>query len=132
MAGARRLSVFHRRIDLGLSATALELVFTGPEVVSEGAVTGDRYVGSTTIVVDLARLADRLSDLPDAATARSIANLAGDDPRVRARARRIAFDEATRRAGAHLIQPEIDLQVRSLGSIVRFALDVEATVRRNP
>ena len=59
-------------------------------------------------------------------------NLAGDDPRVRARARQIAFDEARRRAGAHLIQPEIDLQVRSQGSIVRFALDVEATVRRNP
>ena len=36
MAGARRLSVFHRRIELGLSATALELVFAAPRVVSEG------------------------------------------------------------------------------------------------
>ncbi len=132
MAGARRLSVFHRRIELGLSATALELVFAAPRVVSEGELDGDRYVGSTTIVVDLAGLSDKLSDLPDAATARSVANLAGDDPRVRARARQIAFDEARRKAGAHLIQPEIDLQVRSQGSIVRFALDVEATVRRNP
>lgn len=132
MAGTRRLSVFHRRIELGLSATALELVFAAPRVVSEGGVDGDRYVGSTTIAIDLGALEDRLSDLPDAATARQIAGLAGEDPRVRQRARRIAFDEANRIAGATLIQPEIDLQVRSQGSIVRFALDVEAIVRRNP
>ena len=132
MAGTRRLSVFHRRIELGLSATALELVFAAPRVVSEGGLERDRYVGSTTIIVDLGGLADRLSDLPDAATARQIAGLAGDDPRVRQRARRIAFDEAQRVAGCALIQPEIDLQVKSLGSIVRFSLDVEATVRRTP
>ncbi len=130
MVGTRRLSVFHRRIDLGLSSTALELVFAAPRVVSEGEASGDRYVGSTTITVDLEALADRLSDLPDAATARSIASLAGDDPRVRHRVRHIAFAEAVRRAGAHLIQPEIDLQVRSQGAVVRFALDVEATLRK--
>ena len=105
-------------------------MFAAPRVVSEGETDGDRYVGSTTIIVDLAGLADKLSDLPDAATARSVANLAGDDPRVRARARQIAFDEARRKAGAHLIQPEIDLQVKSQGAIVRFALDVEALVRK--
>ncbi|MBK9033501.1 MAG: hypothetical protein IPL61_19915 [Myxococcales bacterium] len=130
MAGARRLSVFHRRIELGLSATALELVFAAPRVTSEGAADGERYVGSTTITIDLEALADRLSDLPDAATARQIAGLAGDDPRVRHRARQIAFDEAVRRAGGHLIQPEIDLRVKSQGAIVRFALDVEALVRK--
>ena len=53
MAGARRLSVFHRRIELGLSATALELVFAAPRVVSEGGADGERYVGSTTITIDL-------------------------------------------------------------------------------
>jgi hypothetical protein len=132
MAGTRRLSVFHRRIELGLSSTALELVFAAPRIVSEGGLAGERYVGSTTIAIDLAALADQLSDLPDAATARQIADLAGDDPRVRQQARRIAFAEAHRLAGASLIQPEIDLQVRSQGSIVRFALDVEAIVRRNP
>lgn len=132
MAGARRLSVFHRRVELGLSPTALELVFEAPRVVSEGGVHGDRYAGSTTIAIDLGALAGRLSDLPDASTARRIAALAGEDARVRQRARQIAFDEACRIARAPLIQPEIDLQIRSHGSIVHFALDVEATLRRTP
>lgn len=132
MAGARRLTVFHRKVELGLSATALELVFEAPKVVSEGGVHGERYAGSTTITVDLAALAPRLSDEPDASTARRIAALAGDDPRVRQRARAIAFDEARRLAKLTLIQPEIDLQVKSHGPIVHFALDVEATVRRTP
>ncbi|MEZ4401253.1 MAG: hypothetical protein R3B06_14600 [Kofleriaceae bacterium] len=132
MAGTRRLSVFHRRIELGLSTTALELVFERPRIVSEGALDGDRYVGSTTIIIDLAGLHEQLSDHPDAATARAVATLSADDPRVRHRARTIAFAEARRLAGGHLIQPEIDLQVRSQGSIVRFALDVEATLRRTP
>ncbi len=130
MAGARRLTVFHRKVELGLSATALELVFESPKVVSEGALRGDRFAGSTTITIDLAALAHRLSDLPDASTARRVASLAGDDPRVRHRARQIAFDEARRLARGSLIQPEIDLQVRSHGPIVHFALDVEATLRR--
>jgi hypothetical protein len=131
MAGTRRLSVFHRRIELGLSATALELVFAAPTVRSEGGLDGDRYAGSTAITIDLGSLATQISDLPDASTARTIAELAVDDPRVRHRARRIAFDEAQRLAGGHLLQPEIDLHVRSQGAIVRFALDVEATLRRN-
>lgn len=132
MAGARRLTVFHRTIELALSATALELVFEAPKVVSEGHVTGEHFAGSTTITIDLAALAHRLSDLPDASTARQVAALAADDPRVRHRARQIAFDEARRLARAPLIQPEIDLQVRSHGPVIHFALDVEATLRRTP
>lgn len=130
MVGARRLSVFHRKVSIGLSPTALEAVFEAPRVVSEGRVHGERFAGSTTITIDLAALAHRLSDEPDASTARQVAALAGDDPRVRHRARQIAFDEARRLARQPLIQPEIDLQVKSQGSIVHFALDVEAMVRR--
>jgi hypothetical protein len=106
MATARRLSVFERKVEIGLSPTTLELV------------------------VDLAALAGKLSDDPDAATARRFADLAPDDARVRARARRIAFDEARRLAGGTLIQPEIDLEVRARGPVVQFALNVEALLRR--
>jgi len=132
MAGARRLTVFQRRVELGLSATALELVFEAPRVVSEGGAHGDRYAGSTTITIDLAALAHRLSDQADASTARRVAALAADDPRVRLRARVIAFDEARRLARATLVQPEIDLQVKSHGAVVHFALDLEALIRSNP
>ncbi|MBE7452390.1 MAG: hypothetical protein HS111_26965 [Kofleriaceae bacterium] len=130
MAGARRLSVFQRRVETGLSPTTLELVFEHMKVVSEGGLDGDLYAGSTMITIDLAALAPRLSDLADAATARRMAELAPDDPRVRARARAVAFAEARRLAGGTLVQPEIDLEVRARGPAVLFALNVEATLRR--
>ncbi len=82
------------------------------------------------ITVDLARLAHQLSDTPDAATAHRVAELAPTDPRVRQRARQVAFGEATRLATGALIQPTIDLKARASGSTVHFALDVEALLRR--
>jgi len=128
MATARRLTVFQRRIELGLSPTALEVVFEAMKVVSEGHLAGTHYAGSTMITVDLGGLAARLSDHADAATARRFAALAPADPRVRARVRTLAFTEAIRLAGGTLIQPEIDLEVRAHGPVVRFALDVEAVL----
>jgi len=130
MVAARRLSVFQRRIDVGLSPTTLELLFEHMRVVSEGGLDGDSFAGSTTIILDLVALAPRLSDDPDAATAKRVAELAPDDARVRARARAVAFAEARRLAGGTLIQPEIDLEVRARGPVVQFALNVEATLRR--
>lgn len=130
MATARRLSVFQRRIDVGLSPTTLDLLFEHVRVVSEGGLDGDRYAGSTMIILDLVALAARLSDDPDAATARRFADLAPEDPRVRQRARALAFDEARRLAGGTLIQPEIDLEVRARGPVVQLALNVEAMLRR--
>lgn len=130
MVAARRLTVFERKVELGLSPTTLELVFEHARVVSEGGLDGDVYAGSTMISFDLAALSTRLSDDPDAATARRFAELAPDDPRVRARARAIAFAEARRLAGGTLIQPEIDLEVRARGPAIHFALDVEAILRR--
>lgn len=130
MAAARRLTVFQRRIDIGLSPTALELLFQHVKVVSEGGLDGDRWAGSTMITADLVALAPRLSDDPDAGTARRFADLAPEDARVRMRARQVAFDEARRLAGGPLIQPEIDLEVRARGPVVHFALNVEAILRR--
>jgi hypothetical protein len=130
MASARRLSVFQRRIELGLSPTTLDLLFEQIRVVSEGGLAGERYAGSTMLILDLVALASRLSDDADAATARRFADLAPEDARVRARARQIAFDEARRLAGGVLIQPEIDFEVRARGPVVQLALNVEATLRR--
>jgi len=130
MAQARRLSVFHRRVQVELSPTALELLWSAMRVVSEGGKDGAVWSGSTMITVDLAALADRLSDTIDAATAHRVASLAPGDPRVRQRARQIAFAEAGRLADGPLVQPTIDLQARASGAVVHFALDVEALFRR--
>ena len=130
MVTTRRLSVFQRKVDTSLSPTALEMVFEQMRVVSEGHLDGDDYAGSTMISIDLAQLAPRLSDEADASTARRFADLAPDDARVRQRARAVAFAEARRIAGGTLIQPQIDLEVRARGSVVHFALNVEAMLRR--
>ena len=133
MARAFRLSVFHRRVQVELSATALELLWSAMKVVSEGGLDGDVWSGSTMITVELAGLADRLSDPIDATTAHRVAELAPADPRVRQRARQVAFAEAGRLAsGGALVQPTIDLKARASGSTVHFALDVEALLRRTP
>ena len=130
MAHARRLSVFHRRVHIELSPTALELLWAAMKVVSEGGLDGDVWSGSTMITVDLAALAHQLSDTPDATTAHRVAELAPSDPRVRHRARQVAFGEASRLATGALIQPTIDLKARASGSTVHFAIDVEALLRR--
>jgi hypothetical protein len=126
----RRLSVFQRKVEMGLSPTALEMVLAQMRVVSEGHLDGDDYAGSTMISIDLAQLAPRLSDEADASTAYRFAELAPDDARVRQKARAVAFAEARRIAGGTLIQPQIDLEVRARGPVVHFALNVEATLRR--
>lgn len=132
MVSTRRLSVFQRKVETSLSPTALEMVFEHMRVVSEGHLDGDDYAGSTMISIDLEALAPRLSDEADASTARRFADLAPDDARVRQRARAVAFAEARRIAGGTLIQPQIDLEVRARGSVVHFALNVEAILRREP
>jgi hypothetical protein len=130
MKSTRRLSVFQRKVEMGLSPTALEMIFEQMRVTSEGHLDGDDYAGSTMIAIDLAQLAPRISDDADASTAYRFAELAPDDARVRQRARAVAFAEARRIAGGTLIQPQIDLEVRSRGSVIHFALDVEAMLRR--
>jgi hypothetical protein len=130
MVSTRRLSVFQRKVETALSPTALEMVLDQMRVVSEGHLDGDDYRGSTMITIDLEALAPRISDHADASTARRFADLAPDDVRVRQRARAVAFAEARRIAGGTLIQPQIDLEIRARGSVIHFALNVEAFLRR--
>lgn len=132
MAAAARLSVFHRRVQIELSPTALELLWSAMKVTSEGGFDADLWSGSTMITVDLAKIRHQLSDAIDAATAHRVAELAPGDLRVRQRARQVAFAEARRLAAGTLVQPTIDLKARSSGTTVHFALDVEALVRRTP
>lgn len=129
MAAARRVSLFEREVTVRLAPAGLDLLFEEMRVLTEGQVEGERYFGSTMMTVDLGRVQPRVSDECDPACARRIVDLAADDERVRARARRIALAEAVREGGA-FDDPAVDLHVHRNGRILHLDLDVEA--RRKP
>ena len=127
MARATRVSLFDREVRVRLAPAALDVLLEAPRLLSEGQLEHDRYIGSTMLTIDLARSADRISDPPDAATARRVAELFPDDERARARAKKLAVREAARAAGAAPLEPpQVDVRVRAAGAVVHVDLDVEA------
>jgi hypothetical protein len=125
MAMARRVSLFDRRVEIKLAPAAFDILFELGQVLSEGQLDGDHFVGSTMVSVDITRAASRISDDCDEATVRRIATLLPADERGRDRARRVAVAEARRRVGA-LDDAEVDLRVRASGRHLHLDLDVEA------
>jgi hypothetical protein len=132
MALARRVSLFEREVTIRLAPVAIELIHGAARVLSEGELAGDVYAGSTMLTVDLARTADRISDPPDASTARRAALLYGADARCRAHARRIALGEAGRLAGGPLAAPRVDVESRTRGAELHLSINVEAQRRTTP
>lgn len=132
MALARRVSLFEREVHIRLAPAALELLHGAARVLTEGALDGDGYAGSTMLTVDLARTADRVSDPPDASTAQRVALLYAQDERCREHARRVAVAEARRRAGCELAAPIVDVESRARGSELHLSVNVEAQRRTAP
>lgn len=129
MAMARRVSLFEREVTVRLAPVALDVLHTHATVLTEGDLNGDVYSGSTMLTVNLARTADRISDPPDATTARRVAMLYAADERCRGHARRVALAEANRRAGCQLERALVDVVSRARGHEVHLSLDVEALRR---
>lgn len=129
MAMTRRVSLFEREVAVRLAPVAIELIHGAARVLTEGELSGDAYAGSTMLTVDLARTADRISDPPDASTARRVAVLYAADERCRERARRMALGEAARVAGCPLTAPHVDLESRAHGAALHLSLNVEAQRR---
>ena len=125
MAPARRVSLFEREITVRLAPAGLDVLFEEMRVLTEGQIEAGRYFGSTMMTVDLARVQPRVSDECDPACARRIVELAGDDERVRARARTIALAEAARQGGG-LDDAAVDLHVHRDGRTLHLDLDLEA------
>ena len=130
MAAARRVSLFQRDVRICLSSAAVEILFDRASVLSEGALDGDGYFGSTMITFDCARAAHLVSDSCDPATVRRVRDLVGGDERVRERARTLGTHEAERLAGAMLLQSQVDMRVRANGNHLHIDLDIEATATR--
>jgi hypothetical protein len=131
MAMTRRVSLFEREVTVRLAPLAVELLHDAARMLSEGGFEGDVYAGSTMLTVDLERTTDRISDTPDAATARRAAFLYAADERCRIHARQIALVEARRMAGCELSSPLVDVESRARGAELHLSLNVEAQ-RRNP
>jgi hypothetical protein len=124
MAMARRISLFERDIQVRLAPVALDLIHGSATVLTEGELVGDLYTGSTMLTVDLARSRDRISDPPDASTARRVAVLYASDDRCRERARQVALSEARKRAGCDLAAI-VDVESRARGPEIHLSLEVE-------
>jgi hypothetical protein len=126
MAMARRVSLFEREVAVRLAPVAIELLHGAARVLSEGALEGRAYAGSTMLTLDLANTSAVFSDPPDASTAQRLAFLYAGDERCRDRARRIAVAEARRTAGCELVAPHVDLESRAHGRRLHLSLNVEA------
>lgn len=112
-----------------LSPLSPALLATATSQLSEGCLDDEQYSGSTMLTIDLAALSDRVSDRPDAGTAKRLAGLVPDDALVRTRARALAIDEAQRIAGCALHSPTVDVRARAVEGRVHVDLNIEAERR---
>ncbi len=127
MARATRVSLFEREIRVHLATPAIELLFQRADVLTEGQWQGHEWFGSTMITLPLERLAEKVRDDCDAATALRVAELVARDARVAARARAVAEEAARARAGRPLARVDVELRARAAGPCVHIDLDVEAS-----
>jgi hypothetical protein len=131
MARATRIALIEREVRERLSRSALELVLSRAEVMSEGqrSVRGGRqaYFGSTMLTIDLPSLELLLRDACDAGTARRLAELLQSDATAAARIDALAASEAARVAGATPVSVSAHVTIRSQAAKVFIDIDVEAT-----
>lgn len=132
VARVERIALFEREVHERLSRAALELLFARVEVISEGQRSTRRgqavFFGSTMLTIDLALLSPALREACDAATARRLALLLGNDPAVASRVKAIATREAARIAGARPGNLATELKVSARGARVFIDVDVEGTL----
>ena len=119
--------MFSRRIEVGLSSAAIDLLFESAHVLSEGQVDGDRFYGSTMLTFDLSKAEAAISDDVSPKTLRQLSELAKADSRILDRAKRVGTGEARRTAGCSLSEPEVDIHVRAQGTHLHIDLDIEGT-----
>ncbi|HXT98342.1 MAG TPA: hypothetical protein VN853_18745 [Polyangia bacterium] len=131
MARATQVALFEREVRERLSRTALELVLSRAEVISEGQRNvrngRDAYFGSTMLTIDLPSLELLLRDTCDAGTARRLAALLETDAQAGAHVEALAAREAERVAGAKPKAVRTHVTIRAQAARVFIDIDVEAT-----
>jgi hypothetical protein len=131
MARATRIALFEREVRERLSRTALDLVLSRAEVISEGQRNTrngrDAYFGSTMLTIDLPSLELLLRDACDAGTARRLADLLQADVAAMAAVEAMAGREAARVCGARPTAVRTHVAIRAQAAKVFIDIDVEAT-----
>ncbi len=131
MARATQIALFEREVRERLSRTALDLVLSRAEVISEGQRSNrngrDAYFGSTMLTIDLPSLELLLRDACDAGTARRLAALLETDAEAGAHVEALAGREAARVAGATPKAVRTHVAIRAQAAKVFIDIDVEAT-----
>ena len=131
MARATQIALFEREVRERLSRTALELVLSRAEVISEGQRSirhgRDAYFGSTMLTIDLPALELLLRDSCDAGTARRLAALLESDAQAAAHIEALAGREAARVSGAAPKAVRTHVAIRAQAAKVFIDIDVEAT-----
>ncbi len=130
MAAATRIALFDRRIEVRLGTAALELLFDGADLLSEGERRDECYFGSTMITLDLARASEQLAEVCDAVTAQDVAAILLRDARARERAEQLALADAEVRAGAPVAKVALEVRVRAAGTRVLIDVDLEGKLVR--
>ncbi len=131
MARATRIALFEREVRERLSRTALDLVLSRAEVISEGQRSSrngrDAYFGSTMLTIDLPSLELLLRDACDAGTARRLADLLQADGQAMASVEALAAREAARVCGARPGAVRTHVAIRAQAAKVFIDIDVEAS-----
>ena len=131
MARATRIALFEREVRERLSRTALDLVLSRAEVISEGQRSTrngrDAYFGSTMLTIDLPSLELLLRDACDAGTARRLADLLQSDAQAVASVEALAGREAARVCGSRPTAVRTHVAIRAQAARVFIDIDVEAS-----
>jgi hypothetical protein len=120
-----------REVRERLSRTALDLVLSRAEVISEGQRSlrngRDAYFGSTMLTIDLPSLELLLRDACDAGTARRLADLLQSDAQAMAGVEALAAREAARVCRAVPSAVRTHVAIRAQAAKVFIDIDVEAS-----
>ncbi len=126
MARVSRVGLFRRRIIETLSPTGIEALLAAASIISEGQLAADgRFFGSTMITIDLAQLAEHVTDDCDARTAARIAEDLSAERVLLGRLAGRARAEARRIAKRPLDRLETEVRVRAEGRSLLVDVDVE-------
>ncbi len=125
-----RINLIRREVRESLSPNALELLFSGAELVVEsGRDPGGRALYCTVMLTfDLSRSAALVREPADAETARRLCELMGRDPRVQARLQRLARPYLSELAERSVPAREIDLDFTMRHEDDRILIDADAMV----
>lgn len=130
MAFARRVSLFRRQIVESLSPAGLQLLLASSSRISEGQVTSrGRYYGTTMLTIDLESTNEQVQDVQDVSTASRLARHLEQERSAMQQVVRLAVREAGNVAGAPILKPAAEVEIRVQGHRILVDVDLEGNIK---